>query len=255
MNGLENSPLSGYYQVKNVQVVNNTLVNCDMGIRIGTSLSGATLAPENLIVANNIILDSEINAFEILTASTGTSINEGNITQNGSWDLTNGVNFNQTVSSGLLTSGSDFYRIATGSPAIDAGIGTYSFLTKDILEGNREVDFDAGAEEFGANGVVGPYQVADVGATIGFAALNTLSINEYSLNKDAIKIYPIPSSDELIVSSSKGVIGSVKIFDSLGKLLLAKTLESNTTTIDISLYSEGVYILKTETSTKRFVVK
>ena len=255
MNGLENSPLSGYYQVKNVQVVNNTLVNCDMGIRIGTSLSGATLAPENLIVANNIILDSEINAFEILTASTGTSINEGNITQNGSWDLTNGVNFNQTVSSGLLTSGSDFYRIASGSPAIDAGIGTYSFLTKDILEGNREVDFDAGAEEFGANGVVGPYQVADVGATIGFAALNTLSINEYSLNKDAIKIYPIPSSDELIVSSSKGVIGSVKIFDSLGKLLLAKTLESNTTTIDISLYSEGVYILKTETSTKRFVVK
>ena len=255
MNGLENSPLSGYYQVKNVQVVNNTLVNCDMGIRIGTSLSGATLAPENLIVANNIILDSEINAFEILTASTGTSINEGNITQNGSWDLTNGVNFNQTVSSGLLTSWSDFYRIATGSPAIDAGIGSYSFLTKDILEGNREVDFDAGAEEFGANGVVGPYQVADVGATIGFAALNTLSINEYSLNKDAIKIYPIPSSDELIVSSSKGVIGSVKIFDSSGKLLLAKTIETTTTTIDISLYSEGVYILKTETSTKRFVVK
>lgn len=128
MNGLENSPLNGYYQVKNVQIVNNTLVDCDLGIRIGTSLSGARLAPENLTVANNIILNSDINAFQILTAPTGASSNAGNITQNGSWDLTNGVNSNQTVASGLLTSGSDFYRITAGSAAIDAGVGGLYFF-------------------------------------------------------------------------------------------------------------------------------
>ena len=255
MNGIENSALNEYYQVKNVQIVNNTLVNCDLAIRIGTSLSGATLAPENLTVANNIMLDSDINAFEIITAPTGASSFEGNITENGSWDLTNGVNFNQTVSSGLLTSGSDFHRTTAGSPAIDAGVGTYSFLTKDILGGDREVDFDAGAEEFGANGTIGPYQVTDVGITIGFGALNTLSINENSLNENILKIYPVPSKDELMLYSSNGAIGSVRIFDSLGKLLLTKSLESDKTKIDISLFSKGVYILKTDTLTKRFVVE
>ena len=255
MNGLENSPLSGYYQVKNVQIVNNTLVDCDLGIRIGTSLSGATLAPENIIVANNIILDSDINAFEILTAPTGTSVYEGNITQNGSWDLTNDLNSNQTVSSGLLTSGSDFYRLASGSPAIDAGVGTYSFLTQDILGGNREVDFDAGAEEFGANGVVGPYELGDVGQTIGFGALNALSVSEYYLNEKRIKIYPVPSSDEIIVSSTSDVIKNIKIFDTLGKMLLNKNVGFNKTTIDISQLPKGVYILKTDKSTNKFVVK
>lgn len=35
-NGKPNSALNEYYQVKNVQIVNNTMVDCDYGIRIGT---------------------------------------------------------------------------------------------------------------------------------------------------------------------------------------------------------------------------
>ena len=191
-NGKPDSALNEYYQVKNVQIINNTLVDCDLGIRVGTTVnSSLTLSPENIIIANNIMLNSSISAFQKVTTPTGTSIYEGNITQNGSWDLTNGVNSNQTVASGLLTSGSDFYRLVTGSSAINAGIGTYSFLTNDILYGNREVDFDAGAEEFGAGGTVGSYELANVGTTIGFGALNTLSINNDAIiEKNAIKLYP-----------------------------------------------------------------
>ncbi len=255
MNGLENSPLSGYYQVKNVLVVNNTLVDCDLGIRIGTSLSGATLAPENLIVANNIILNSSDNAFQETTAPIGNSIYEGNITQNGSWDLSNGVNSNQTVTSGLLTSGSDFYRLATGSAAIDAGVGTYSFLTNDILYGNRDANFDAGAEEFGAGGTVGPYDVANVGSTIGFGAFNALSVSDVTLEANALKLYPIPSFGELIISKKNEVIGTINIFDIQGKLLLTKHIEDESAQIDIREFSSGVYILKTETASVRFVVE
>ena len=255
-NGKPNSALNEYYQVKNVIVVNNTMVDCDLAIRVGTvQNSETTLAPENIIVANNIMLNSSDSAFQEVTAPTGTSVYEGNITQNGSWDLTNGVNSNQTVSSGLLNSGSDFFRLASGSPAIDAGVGTYSFLTKDILGGNREVDFDAGAEEFGANGTVGPYELADVGITIGFEAFNTLSVSENYLKENKIKVYPIPSSDEIIVSSTTDVIKNIKIFDTLGKLLLNKNVGLNETTINISLLTKGVYILKTDKSTNRFVVK
>lgn len=176
-NGKPGSALNEYYQVKNVQIVNNTIVNSDYAIRVGTQTNSTlTLAPENVLIANNIMLNSSISALQEFTAPIGISKYEGNITQNGRWDLTNGVNSNQTVASGLLTSGSDFYRLATGSAAINAGIGNFSFLTEDILYGNRDMNFDAGAEEFGANGVVGPYVFTDVGNTIGFGALNTLSV-------------------------------------------------------------------------------
>ena len=255
-NGKPNSALNEYYQSKNVTVVNNTLVDCDFGVRVGTvQNSETTLAPENLTIANNIMLNSDISAFQEVTVPTGTSIYEGNITQNGSWDLTNGVNSNQTVSSGLLISGSDFYRLVVGSPAIDAGVGNYSFLTKDILGGDRAVDFDAGAEEFEASGTLGPYDLSDVGQTLGFGALNSLSIGDNIINEKGIKIYPIPSSDELIILSNSGEIGTVNIFDVFGKLVFKTNVELNKTRIDISNFSSGVYILKTEKYTNRFVVE
>lgn len=255
-NGKPGSALNEYYQVKNVQIVNNTLVDCDLAIRVGTVInSSLTLAPENLVVANNIMLNSSDSAFQEITDPTGISIYQGNITQNGSWDLTNGVNSNQTVASGLLTSGSDFYRLVTGSAAIDGGVGSYSFLTKDILDGNREIDFDAGAEEFGASGTVGPYDLADVGLKLGFGSLNSLSIGENISNEKAIKIYPIPSEDEIIISSNIGAIGQIKIFDVFGKLVLNTNIEFNRNKVDVSRLSAGVYLLKTTNSTLRFVLK
>jgi poly(beta-D-mannuronate) lyase len=254
MNGIQDSELNQYFQVKNVQIVNNTLVNCDLAIRIGTSLSGATLAPENLIVANNIMLNSSDSAFQELTAPTGNSIYEGNITQNGSWDLTNGLNSNQTVASGLLTSGSDFFRLASGSAAINAGVGTYSYLTHDILYGDREVDFDAGAEEFGANGIVGPYKFTDVGTKIGFGALNPLSVGKDDFKNHSIKLYPVPSRDFLNISKTSSVIGQIEVYDTLGKLLHIQNIKSNKAKINISNFSSGVYVLKSEGARNRFVV-
>ena len=254
MNGIQDSELNQYFQVKNVQIVNNTLVDCDLAIRVGTSLSGATLAPENLIIANNIMLNSSDSAFQELTAPTGSSLYEGNITQNGSWDLTNDVNSNKTVASGLLISGSDFYRLASGSDAINTGVGTYEFLTKDILYGNREVDFDAGAEEFGTNGLVGPYVLSNVGSTIGFGAFNALSVGELNFKNNAIRLYPVPGNNILNIEKNKSIIGEIKIFDVLGKLFHTQNIKSNNSIIDISGYPSGVYILKTKESSIHFVV-
>lgn len=64
-NGKPDSALNEYYQVKNVQIINNTMVDCDYAIRIGTvQNSGTTLAPENITIANNIMLNSSISAFQ-----------------------------------------------------------------------------------------------------------------------------------------------------------------------------------------------
>lgn len=155
-NGRLNSALNGYYQVKNAEIINNTFVNCDYGIRIGTRVnSDLDLAPENLTVANNVMYNTSVNPYQIVTAPTGNSSSQGNLT-----NLTD---------SDLADDGA-FHRLTNGSAPIAAGLGNYSYLTQDVLGGNRDNDFDAGAEEFGANGNQLPYTNADVGITIGFGA-------------------------------------------------------------------------------------
>ena len=156
-NGRPNSELNGYFQVKNAQIVNNTFVNCDYGFRIGTSVSSTlTIAPENLTVANNIMFNSSLDNYQIQTTPTGTSISEGNL---------------GNLSATALTDDGSFHRLADGSAAIDASVGTYPFVTQDILGGNRNGSADVGAEEFGANGSRLPYDSMDVGINVGFGAL------------------------------------------------------------------------------------
>lgn len=257
-NGWPDSELYEYYQVKNAIIINNTFVNCDYGLRIGTKIkSELTLAPENVIIGNNIMYQNTTRAIQVTTQLTGTSSKyENNIKQNGAWDsfgtVTNTGNIN--VTSGLLTSGTDFYRIQSGSTAINYGTGTYAFLTNDILGGTRELAFDAGAEEFNTSGTKGPYKVADVGVKLGFGASNALSVSDNNKFKAGIKIYPIPSKDELIISSQLGVMQSLKIFDLSGKLLLKRSVNSNSTKIDVKSFSKGVYVLEVDGFKSRFVV-
>lgn len=153
-NGRPNTALNGYYQVKNTQIINNTFVNCDYALRVGTSVSSTlTIAPENLIIANNIAYNSSINDYQILTEPTGNSLSEGNITD---------------LPENILIDDGKFHRLVDGSTPIDASIGRYDFLMQDILGGNRDANVDAGAEEFGANGNNLPYNNQDVGVNIGF---------------------------------------------------------------------------------------
>ncbi len=156
-NGRPNSALNGYYQVKNAEIINNTFVNCDYGLRIGTKVSSdLSIAPENLTLANNIMYNTSVNPFQTITTPSGTYIDQGNITN--------------LVNSALVDDG-NFYRLASGSAPIDASTGTYSYLTQDVLGGTRNIPFDAGAEEFGANGTNLPYTATDVGLNIGFGAV------------------------------------------------------------------------------------
>jgi poly(beta-D-mannuronate) lyase len=255
-NGKPGSALNEYYQVKNVQIVNNTLVNCDLGIRVGTKVnSSLTLAPENLVIANNVMLNSSDTALEETTTPTGTSIYEGNITQNGNWDLTNGVNSNQTVASGLLTSGADFYNITAGSPAVNSALGTYSFLTTDITGGTRAIDYDAGSEEFNSGGTNLPYKLADVGVKLGFGADQSLSLIEFDINKE-LEIYPNPVNDNYFKLSLKSKnIGLVELIDSLGRTVQQNFIAESNGKIDVNKLPKGVYTVKVNNRFKRILIK
>ena len=255
-NGKPNSALNEYYQVKNVQIINNTLVNCDLAIRIGTKVNSAlTLAPENLIVANNIMLNSSDSAFEETTVPFGTSIYEGNITQNGNWDLINGLNSNQTVTSGLLTSGSDFYNITSGSAALDAGLGTYNFLSTDITGGIRSTDFDTGAEEFNSGGTNLPYSIADVGLKLGFGADQTLNIVDFD-NDTELQLYPNPiKGNYLTILLKNKNIGSIKIIDSLGRIVLQNYIALSKGKIEVTKLPKGIYIVIVNNRFKKILIQ
>lgn len=250
--------LSGYYKVKNIIITNNTFVNGDFGIRLGGGSN--TLAATGMVAANNIFLmpnSSAIAVDEMIPAIlTDPYTFTKNIKQNGTWVLNGNLNNNQTVTSNLLTAGTDFYRIGASSAAINSAIGTYTFLTEDILKGNRPTLYDVGAEEFGAGGTKLPYKIADVGTLIGFLGTNAV-LNTYeniTITK-GIKIYPNPTKGENINISAEQIIGKVVLYDSSGRLLMTKEIKSKTGQIEVSTLSKGVYILKILNTFGRFIVE
>ena len=61
MNGIVNSPLNGYYQVKRAWITSNTISRCKQDFVIGFSDEKATLPPVECVITNNIIVASRDN--------------------------------------------------------------------------------------------------------------------------------------------------------------------------------------------------
>ena len=137
----------------NVQVMFNTIVN-GRGISIG---SGKTIQPRNIVVAYNLLQ----GAGPLITATGGTGMRAvGNIVNGGAAGIGNGV---QTVDPGLVKMG-DIFRIAAGSPAIDAGDESmFPFVMEDIDGRPRTGKPDVGAQELAAPAKYGLLTEKDVG--------------------------------------------------------------------------------------------
>ena len=63
---------------------------------------------------------------------------------------------------------------------------------------------------------------------------------------NSITLYPNPTNSEVNISS-ENIINSVEIFNSLGQRVYQEKINSNTKTIDISSFLNGVYILGVNT--------
>jgi poly(beta-D-mannuronate) lyase len=205
-NGRQNSALNGYLQVKNTLFVNNTLVNCDYAIRVGTKVSSdLSLPPENLTIANNIILSASSSAISETTSPIGMSTYECNIAQNSNWDITTGTNGNIQVTDGLLAQDDLFYKIKQNSPAIDASTGTFPFISEDLTGGLRTAPNDAGAEELSSGGNIRPYINADVGVSVGFIELTQdLTITQNETSSTDLIIENLTVNDGITLTIAEG---------------------------------------------------
>lgn len=81
LDGVPNSPASGYFQVKNVKVVGNTIVNCAQAMDIGAGKGGnnRTVPPANCNIANNVMQLKTGAALIRFTDTPTDFIYEGNI--------------------------------------------------------------------------------------------------------------------------------------------------------------------------------
>ncbi|WP_055446591.1 LamG-like jellyroll fold domain-containing protein [Lacinutrix mariniflava] len=84
----------------------------------------------------------------------------------------------------------------------------------------------------------------------------TLGINDNNKLSN-ISIYPNPTSRLLNISNIDGIELQLSIYDINGRLLLSKTCNQDVNTIDISSFSNGMYLLKMKTAfgevTKRVI--
>lgn len=163
MNGVPNSPLNRYFQVKRAQVVFNTLVNNRYSMHIGAGKdSELSLPPLDCIIANNLILSNR----EPLITYSDTPLNmtyAGNIFSGSSLGITKPAGI--TIIDPKLTYGTDsLWRITAASPAVNAAVGSYPFVTVDMDGQTRSAPFDIGADEYSTDPVLSrPIRRSEVG--------------------------------------------------------------------------------------------
>ncbi len=163
VNGVPNSPLNRYFQVKRAHVVFNTLIGNRYSMNIGAGKdSELTLPPLDCIVANNLIWST---SSPIITY-TDTPINmkiDGNIFYGTSLGIS--LPQNNKIADPKLIFGTDsLWRVNGSSIAKDSAVGNYPFVTTDIDGQARIVPFDVGADEFSSSEILNrPVRKSDVG--------------------------------------------------------------------------------------------
>jgi poly(beta-D-mannuronate) lyase len=148
MDGVVNSAVNEYFQVKRAQILFNTFVGCSNNFTIGQADGGGTLGPIDCTIANNLVRTTTGPLIKILTQPTN-FLWEGNIFSGASVGLTNaGI----STSNPLLILNSDgLWRPATNSPALGAATGSYPLVTDDFDGQSRGVLNDIGCDESSTN--------------------------------------------------------------------------------------------------------
>ena len=186
--GASNSPLNGYFQVKNATVAFNTFVNCKVNFLIGNPATvdgtNATLPPLNCLVGNNVVrspfsplIDEDTPAINLLW--------EGNIMFGASLGIPGNSGITVTDPK-LILAADGLWRPATNSPALGAAVGAYPLVVDDMDGQPRSAPKDVGSDQVSAQPItrrplgptdVGPLWMRSVGPIETIAYLsNTVTL-------------------------------------------------------------------------------
>lgn len=248
--------LSSYAICEDNLVAFNTIVNCDKGIWIGPDDSGREYEPRNLEIVNNIMVNCD-EATLVGSAPSGTNIIKGNIKNGGTWWSGFSTPENLETNNDLTNSDGSFDRIIENSEVIGYAVDISGFtISKDILNGDRDNEPDAGAEEYNASGTFLPYTLDDVGKKVGVLVNNNTTgiMNSENPVKNSFLIYPNPVSSWLFVQHEKDEVKSVKIFTVSGKQqFIDNEIEKNSDEFKVNLenYPSGLYFIQVNTKNEK----
>jgi hypothetical protein len=154
--------MAKHWRVYRAEVTNNTIVNCSSGIQI-TPYEKNIFSAVGCKIANNIIV-GPANKLLYEAQVPEKTIYEGNIVWSDEPDKINigkAANEFKVINPQLINDG--IYRLDKTSPAIDAAVGAYSYVTEDI-DGQKRNKNDIGADEFSTEAKVNlPLKPENVG--------------------------------------------------------------------------------------------
>ncbi|MFZ4620325.1 MAG: chondroitinase-B domain-containing protein [Bacteroidota bacterium] len=221
VNGVPNSPLNRYFQVKRAKIVHNTLIGNRYSMNIGAGKDAElTLPPLDCEISNNIVWSTK----EQLITYTDTPLNmtyAGNIFYGSSLGITKPAGI--TIVNPALTFASDsIWHTGSSSPAVNASVGSYPFVTKDIDGQTRTVPFDAGADEYSIDPVLQrPIRKSEVGP---LAVVTLVQNRPESIAPSSFAVlnnYPNPFNPSTTVEFSVPVNGhvSLNVYNGAGELI------------------------------------
>ncbi|PZE21718.1 polysaccharide lyase 6 family protein [Paenibacillus xerothermodurans] len=137
-----NANLTAHWRIYRAQVTNNTVVNSTTGIVLGRSYK---FAPVDSVVANNIVKNSSGTLYnEVKQVNTAFEGNIGYGSTVGNVPRTEAEIRNVDP---LLVEVNGLHKISANSPAIDAAVGSYPYVTED-MDGQKRSANDVGADEY-----------------------------------------------------------------------------------------------------------
>jgi len=135
---------------------------------------------------------------------------------------------------------------------------TYKFLNGNDWPFVETVPFECGQDDgFGGfNRLITTDNVDFTTSTVCFGSCADCTINTNDVAAQAWSIYPIPASNELVLSHLNGQVDYVKIIDLLGKeQLRVATNSSPQVTLDLSLIANGQYFIQLPNGeTKKMII-
>ena len=164
VDGIPNSKLNEYFQVKRALIAFNTFVNCRQVFEIGNVKGerGRMLTPEDVVIANNLVCVSQTD--RPIVTLVDTLFNgkwEGNLFYGGDIGIESTGIF---VADPQLEQVDGLYRLGEKSPAIDLATGDYSNIVWDLDGQNRAGKKDVGCDEWSTEKVQNrPVTKGDVG--------------------------------------------------------------------------------------------
>ena len=250
VNGVPNSPLNRYFQVKDAVVAFNTFVDVEETFVMGAGRSSEqSLAPDGLQIANNLVVtrngpiieyeDTPLNITYMSNVFFGADLGIGQV---------DGI----VIADPALVLDQDLWRIPSTSVAVGAATAI-DFVTHDIDGQERDGTPDIGADEISLSPVLyRPLTSQDVGPS--YLSLVLHSERPASTASIAtVQVYPNPFRSTVTVDFKLETPGFVQlsVYDLLGREVA--TLADGTrnpgnylTTFDGSGLVPGIYFIVVE---------